>query len=462
MTITSPEKTPLANGSATLAERADIRLLIVDDETGFRDAARSYFTKLGYQVGTAEDGREALNMLDSQDFHVAVVDMHMPHLSGLEFLRQLHAQESNMQIIMLTGGGTIENAVDSMKNGAFDFLTKPAKLNELDLLIQKAYRARTLLKENQQLRAVIEKSRRPNAMIGESTAMQQVRRLIEKTAQTDKPVLIEGESGTGKELVARAIHDQSALANRPLVVINCAALPEPLLESELFGHEKGAFTGASSAKPGLFEIADGGTLFIDEFGDLAGSLQAKLLRVLEDGSLRRVGSVKERHVKVRIIAATNRDLGKEVAAGRFREDLYYRINVLGIRLPPLREREGDTGLLIDHFLGPDWKITDEVKKVLTTYSWPGNVRQLQNALDRAKILSEDDQILLENLPAEIISGSQQVSVGLVGSKVDLESLNRMHVEEVYRKFDRNKTRTAQALGIGRRSLYRLLEKYGIE
>ena len=295
--------------------------------------------------------------------------------------------------------------------------------------------------------------------------MQEVFRLIEKTCVTDKPVLIEGESGTGKELVARAIHQKSALADKPLVVINCAALPEPLLESELFGHEKGAFTGAVTAKPGLFEIADGGTLFIDEFGDLAGSIQAKLLRVLEDGSLRRVGSVKERHVKVRLIAATNRELAKEVAAGRFREDLYYRINVLSIPLPPLRNRVGDIRLLIEHFVGDQWKVSEDVLDLLENYGWPGNIRQLLNAIERAKILAEGDEIIQENLPAEIVAASKQTissSELKVGSKLDLDSLNKMHVQQVYQKNQCNKTKTAQALGIGRRSLYRLLEKFGIE
>ncbi|MFM7738484.1 MAG: sigma 54-interacting transcriptional regulator, partial [Planctomycetota bacterium] len=234
---------------------------------------------------------------------------------------------------------------------------------------------------------------------------------------------------------------------------------------ELFGHEKGAFTGAASAKPGLFEIADGGTLFIDEFGELAGSLQAKLLRVLEDGSLRRIGSVKERKIKVRLIAATNRELQKEVAEGRFREDLYYRINVLKIHLPPLRERDGDIRLLIHHFLGDQWIISDSVIDLLSNYTWPGNIRQLQNALERAKILAEGDEITRENLPEEIVKGSEQQGISAelkVGSKIDLDSLNKLHVEQVYRRNHCNKTRTAQALGIGRRSLYRLLEKYGIQ
>ncbi len=328
----------LENVSASLVDRSLIRLLIVDDEDDFRRAAAAYFSKLGYRVSTAENGRAALNVLQDQAVNVAVVDLHMPEMNGLELLLQLQQSEVDLQVIMLTGGGTIEHAVESMKRGAFDFLTKPAKLNELDLLIQKAYRARDREKENRQLRHVLQRVTGPAEMIGQSAAMQEVFRLIGKTASTKKPVLIQGESGTGKELVARAIHARSSLADRPLVVINCAALPDALLESELFGHEKGAFTGAASSKPGLFEIADGGTLFIDEFGDLAGGLQAKLLRVLEDGTFRRVGSVKERQVNVRLIAATNRDLAKEVAEGRFREDLYYRINVLMIPLPPLRER----------------------------------------------------------------------------------------------------------------------------
>lgn len=448
-----------------LANRSLIKLLLVDDEEDFRDAAAMYFRKLGYNVFTASDGREALELVDNQVFDVAVVDIHMPNVTGLQLLTQLRESEVDIQVIMLTGGGTIENAVESIKKGAFDFLTKPAKLNELDLLIQKAFRASQLFKENRQLRHVLQQTAPPASMVGDSPAMQDVFRLIEKTAVTDKPVLIEGESGTGKELVARAIHERSAVAGKPLVVINCAALPEALLESELFGHEKGAFTGAASAKPGLFEIADGGTLFIDEFGELAGSLQAKLLRVLEDGSLRRIGSVKERKIKVRLIAATNRELQKEVAEGRFREDLYYRINVLKIHLPPLRERDGDIRLLIHHFLGDQWIISDSVIDLLSNYTWPGNIRQLQNALERAKILAEGDEITRENLPEEIVKGSEQQGISAelkVGSKIDLDSLNKLHVEQVYRRNHCNKTRTAQALGIGRRSLYRLLEKYGVQ
>ncbi|HYO25473.1 MAG TPA: sigma-54 dependent transcriptional regulator, partial [Lacipirellulaceae bacterium] len=321
---------------------------------------------------------------------------------------------------------------------------------------------RQLQRENRQLKAALKHGQRTTNMVGKSAAMQEVRRLIERTGQSGKPILIEGESGTGKELVARALYETSPLAEKPFVVINCAALPETLLESELFGHEKGSFTGAVSAKPGLFEVADGGTLFIDEIGELAGSLQAKLLRVLEDGSLRRIGSVKERRVQVRLIAATNRDMKQEVREGRFREDLFYRINVLTIDLPPLRQREGDIRLLVNHFLGAEWRVDSEVLRILENYTWPGNVRQLQNALERAKILAEDDSIRAENLPPEIVKGANCSPVREIGANMDLDTVNKVHVADTFRRFSGNKARTARALGVGRRTLYRLLEKYGID
>jgi DNA-binding NtrC family response regulator len=439
----------------------EIDLLIVDDEEDFRESAFGYFRRLGYRVEQAEDANEALNLSVNRKFDVAVVDIHMPGMSGIDLLEKLLEQDPSPKVIMLTGGGTIANAVESMKRGAYDFLTKPTKLSDLDRLIRRASEAGQLEKENRQLKAVIKRQDSQYEMVGSSPAMKEIYRLIHRTAQSDKPVLIQGESGTGKELVARAIHRASPLADKPLVVINCAALPEPLLESELFGHEKGAFTGAVAAKPGLFEVADGGTLFIDEFGELAGSLQAKLLRVLEDGSFRRVGSVKQQHVKVRIIAATNRDLAAEVAAGRFREDLFYRINVLTLPLPPLRERHGDVAELIRHFAGDDWEVEDETLQLLCNYSWPGNIRQLQNAIERAKVLAEDDHIVAANLPPDILASQKQMTLARVGSEVDLETINRQHVQETFERYNHNKSKTARALGINRRSLYRLLEKHGI-
>lgn len=439
----------------------DIDLLIVDDETDFRESASRYFARLGFRVDQAEDGEEALNVSTNKKFDVVVLDIHMPGINGIKVLEQLMKRDPAPKVIMLTGGGTIENAVESIKKGAYDFLTKPAKLDDLARMIQRACQAQQLEKENQQLKEVIKRQAPGGEIIGRSPAMLEVFRLIERTADSDKPVLIQGESGTGKELVARAIHKSSPLADKPLVVINCAALAEQLLESELFGHEKGAFTGAIAAKPGLFEIADGGTLFIDEFGEMSGALQAKLLRVLEDGSMRRVGSITERHVKVRLIAATNRDLEQEVNDKKFREDLFYRINVLGIVIPPLRHRTGDIKLLAEKFADEDWVIDDEVMTRLTSYGWPGNVRQLQNAIERAKVLAEDNRIELKNLPSAIVDSEPEKLVVAINNEVDLETLNKIHVEETYNRCDKNKTKTARALGINRRSLYRLLEKYEI-
>ena len=445
------------------ASRPDIRLLIVDDERDFRESAVRYFKRLGFLVDEAEDGEEALNVTMNRKFDVVILDIHMPGMSGLEVLEKLRLRDPAPKVVMLTGGGTIENAVESIKLGAYDFITKPAKLDDLARLVNRACETQQLEKENKQLKEVIRRSEPSAEMVGDSTAMQEVFRLIERTANSNKPVLIQGESGTGKELVARAIHKASPLADKPLVVINCAALAEQLLESELFGHEKGAFTGAIAAKPGLFEIADGGTLFIDEFGEMSGALQVKLLRILEDGSMRRVGSVTERHVNVRVIAATNRDLEQDVKDKNFREDLYYRINVLGIQIPPLRERTGDIKLLVKHFVGEEWLIDDDVMNRLSNYSWPGNVRQLQNAIERAKVLAEENRIELNNLPNAIAdSDNEPPAAAYSGTEIDLETLNKMHVQQTYERCEKNKTKTARAIGINRRSLYRLLEKYGIE
>ena len=441
----------------------NIDLLVIDDEVDFRNQAVNFFRRVGFHVDQAADGQQAIELTRKRQFDVVILDIHMPGKSGVEVLKELVQRDPAMKVIMLTGGGTIQHAVDCMKLGAYDFLTKPAKLEELQRLVLRASEANKLQKENQQLKEVIRRSTPDHKMIGDSSVMQEVYRLIDRIAQSDQPVLIQGESGTGKELVARAVHRASSLADQPLVVVNCAALAEQLLESELFGHEKGSFTGAVSAKQGLFEIADKGTLFIDEFGEMSGELQVKLLRVLQDGSMRRVGSVRERRVKVRVIAATNRDLEADVVAKRFREDLFYRINVLGLTLPPLRDRNGDIELLAREFAGPEWEISDDVMDRLMNYSWPGNVRQLQNAIERAKVLADDQQIELENLPQGILQpvSPSQPAARLNGPQ-DLDSLNRLHIEQTYQKCDRNKTRTAKALGINRRSLYRLLEKFEID
>lgn len=446
-----------------MADADLIELLVVDDDDEFRDTLVRRFNRCGFRVSDAASGPAALDLVQRREFDVAVVDMMMPGMSGLELMEKFSEQNVECEVVFLTGKGTIETAVESMKKGAFDYLQKPFPLQDLETVVRRAYERRELRKENRQLKALLKRSQPQTEMIGRSPAIQDVFRLIERAGPSNKAILIQGESGTGKELVARALHRASDRADKPMVVINCAALPETLLESELFGHEKGSFTGAASAKPGLFEVADGGTLFIDEIGEMPGSLQAKLLRVLEDGSLRRVGSITERKVNVRLLAATNRNLADEVRAGHFREDLYYRINVMALELPPIRKREGDIPLLVEHFLGPGWEIEDAAMEAIERYSWPGNIRQLLNAIERGKIMAEGNVVRLRDLPQEVV---QQIA-GRYESPVpsadmdDLATIERSKVVEIMRREAGNKTRAARALGIDRRKLYRLVEKYQI-
>ncbi len=439
-------------------------LLVVDDDHEFRETLRNRFTRGGFEVLAAANGEEALGLAQRRNFAVAIFDMMMPGMSGLELLKRFKAEHPDCEVILLTGQGSIETAVEAMKLGAYDYLQKPFALKDLEVIANKASERRNLRKEVTQFKVALERTLPRSDMVGQSPAMQEVFRLIERAGPSEKAILILGESGTGKELVARALHRQSRRAEKPMVTINCAALPETLLESELFGHEKGSFTGAVSAKPGLFEVADGGTLFVDEIGELPGPLQAKLLRVLEDGSLRRIGSVQERRVSVRLLAATNRNLAGEVEAKRFREDLFYRINVMSLELPPLRERRGDIPLLVQQFLGPGWEIERAALEALEHYFWPGNVRQLINAIDRAKILCDGETIRLQDLPREVASpaAAPAPTAGrLLELTDDLDSIQRSKVVEVLRREAGNKSKAARALNIERRKLYRLLEKYQI-
>lgn len=442
-------------------------LLVVDDDPEFRETLTSRFARQGFAVRAASCGDEALGLAARWHFDVAIFDMMMPGMSGLELLRRFKELYPECEVILLTGQGSIETAVEAMKLGAYDYLQKPFPLKELEGVVVKASERRNLRKENTQLRAMLDRSQPSSEMIGQSPAMQEVFRLIQRAGPSDKAILILGESGTGKELVARALHRASSRAGKPMVTINCAALPETLLESELFGHEKGSFTGAVNAKAGLFEVADGGTLFIDEIGELPGPLQAKLLRVLEDGSMRRIGSVQERRVNVRLLAATNRNLAKEVELKNFREDLYYRINVMSLELPPLREREGDIRLLVHHFLGPGWEIEPEALERMERYHWPGNIRQLINAIERAKILCDSETITLKDLPREVVTeaserpGANHAPPIALNNTDDLAAIQRSKVVEVLCREGGNKSKAARRLGIDRRKLYRLLEKYSI-
>lgn len=460
-----------ATGERTAVKENPIALLIVEDDADFRDSSLRWMQRKGHVVSAAASGAEALALIDRQHFDVGVFDMNMPGMSGIELLQRIQQDGTEMEVIILTGQGTIESAVQAMKLGACDYLTKPFPLGDLEHHCQLARERGRLRKENEQLRAIISRVHRKVELIGDSPQMRQVAKLVSRVAPTDKPVLITGESGTGKEVVAKAIQEASLLASKPFVTINCAALPEQLVESELFGHQKGSFTGATSEKPGLFEVADGGTLFIDELGELPISLQPKLLRVLEDGSMRRIGSHKVRHVNVRIIAATNRNLSEDVKAGRFREDLYYRVNVLPIQLPALRERGGDIDLLIDHFVQEPWHVDPEARRAMNHYAWPGNVRELINVIQRATILADGNEITLDDLPREVtedasISITEEVApvangqVSPMASGDRLDDIAKAHVMEVLRKHNGNKAQAARTLGIHRRKLYRLLERFG--
>jgi DNA-binding NtrC family response regulator len=448
-----------------------LAILVVDDDAEFRSVIARRFQRRGCETAHTGSPAEALSLAEQKHFDVAILDIAMPEMDGVTLLERLRQVDADTQIIMLTGRATLETAIRAMKLGAYDYLTKPCELAELEVQVQRAYEQGRLARENQHLKTVLRRCEPPTQIIGSAPAIQPVLALIEKVAPTDSTVLIQGESGTGKELVARALHHGSPRADQPLVVVNCAALQETLLESEFFGHEKGAFTSAVTTKQGLFEVADGSTLFIDEIGEMAPGLQAKLLRVLEDGRFRRVGSTKEIKTNVRVVAATNKDLAQEVAAHRFRDDLYYRLNVITLTLPPLRERLEDLPLLVNYFLalgtrGPR-AIDPEALGALMTYRWPGNVRELANVIERAKILADGPSLTLRDLPLGIVRPEgvleSPVATAVVPAvnRNHLADLERQHIQQILAGESGNKARAARALGISRRRLYRLLEKYGL-
>jgi DNA-binding NtrC family response regulator len=439
-------------------------LLIVDDDDELRQALADHFRRLGMAVTAAASGEEALERAGPGHLDVALLDLHLPGIDGVELLAQLKGRQPEVEALVLTAQGSVESAVQAMKAGAYDYLTKPFRLNDLDAHVQKAYeKAQLARRERQWVEQVRYESPRYR-LVGSSPALRRVVALIERVAATEATVLVCGPSGSGKELVARAIHASGPRRDRPLVTINCAALQEGLLESELFGHAKGAFTGAVQAKAGLVEVAEGGILFIDEIGEMTPGLQAKLLRVLEDGHFRRVGCTAELHADVRVIAATNRRLEDELEAGRFREDLYYRLNVLTVHLPPLREHREDVPELVEHFLstrqiGPvRYRIQPEALEALVRYDWPGNVRELANVLERAQILAAGHLITPDELPEALLASGVPPGAE-AGPSHNLHAAQRRHVVCVLRQHRGNKAHAAKALGISRRALYRLLDKH---
>ncbi len=446
------------------------RLLIVDDEVELKHALCEALADEGFDTVGAASGGEALQLFATQDFDLLLSDLMMPGIDGIQLLRQALEIDPHLVGIIMTGQGAIATAVEAMKVGAFDYVLKPFNLQSMLPILNRALEVRRLRAENVRLRQYVARLSYESTryqMIGSGSGMRRVFQLIEKVAPTDATVLIRGQSGTGKELVARALHHNSPRRGGPLVTVNCAALQETLLESDLFGHEKGAFTGAVQAKQGLIEVAEGGTLFIDEVAEMAPALQAKLLRVLEDGHYRRVGGTKESHANVRIIAATNKPLEDEQKAGRFREDLYYRLNVVSIVLPPLRERRDDIPELVEHLLTTRslgkvrFQVDPAAMQALLNYRWPGNIRELANVLERAQILAEENRITLDDLPETLLT-APALAVEPNAGILNLHETEKRNVRAALRQENGNKVHAAKALGISRRALYRLIEKYGLE
>jgi len=420
---------------------------------------------MGYNVTGCGSGAETIEKMQEKDFDVVILDMNMPVMDGIETLKKVKEMESTTEVIVLTGQGTIENAVQATKLGAYDYLTKPCQLTELCVLLQKALEKRQLNRENVHLKRLVKDVCGTPVMVGNSIAMNAVYKMVDKVAASDAVVLIQGESGTGKELIAQMIHQRSIRANKPFVVINCATLQEALLESELFGHVKGAFTGAVESRIGLFEVAEGGTLFLDEIGELAINTQAKLLRVFQSGEIRRVGDNKAVNVDTRIIAATHRDLAGEVKNGRFREDLYFRLNVITLSLPPLRDRLEDIPVLINYFLDNFCRnrqkkiLLPEAMTAMTQYHWPGNVRELKNTIERLVVMTEGNSISIEDLPENIRLVS---STTAEGTEVILSGVEKKHILKVLHEKQGNKTLAAEALGISLKTLYNKLKVYHID
>jgi DNA-binding NtrC family response regulator len=449
--------------------KADINILVVDDERGLCAGVQEALRREGYTVDAANDAAAALKLIGARLYHLVLTDVRMPGLSGLELLREVRRKNQDTLFILMTAFGTVESAVEAMKEGAYDYLTKPLDMRRLRALVFKALEFQSLVSENHELRQRLRQRAEPGLLVGDSEAMRQLVRMAEEIARSEVTVLIEGESGTGKELVARSIHLHSPRADKPFIFINCAALPESLIEAELFGHVKGAFTDARADKPGRFQLADGGTLFLDEIGDLPAKGQGDLLRVLEDGAFRQVGGTELIRVNVRIVAATNKNLPAAVAAGKFREDLLYRLQVVPIVIPPLRERAGDVPLLIEafleHFVAKHKRrrkrLTAEAVQLCQRFPWPGNVRQLRNVVERLVLTCPEATIGVGALPDFLRTHDQKAPAFSIRPGMTLAEAEKLLIRQTLTHATSNREEAAKLLGISRRALQYKLKHYGL-
>ncbi|MGD2062446.1 MAG: sigma-54 dependent transcriptional regulator [Nitrospirota bacterium] len=445
------------------------KILVIDDELPVREMVQRLLSESHYEVRLARNGEEGLALFRKEGFDLVVTDLSMPGMSGIDVLRAIKGEEASVPVILITAFATIDTAVEAIKSGAYDYITKPFDPDDLAITIKNALAHKHLFDENLLLRRKLDNAERKGAIIGESLKIREVFHLIEKVASTDATVLIEGESGTGKELVARRLHDVSQRAGKRMLSVNCGALPETLLESELFGYEKGAFTGASAAKEGIFKAADRGTLFLDEVGEMPPPLQVKLLRVLQDKEVLTVGGRETIAVDVRIIAATNKDLKAEVEAGRFREDLYYRINVFTIPMPPLRERREDIPLLLHHFIakynrefGKDVQsVSPKLMQFFMDYDWPGNIRELENYVERALLMAEGPQLQLAALRRDSDDAEEEDEDRVLSFKDAKERFEKEYILTLLDRFDGVVSRAAEAANMPRPNFYEKLKKYEI-
>jgi DNA-binding NtrC family response regulator len=442
------------------------RILVVDDEAPMRESLKDWLMEEGYEVGLATSGQEAIAMARKKSWDVILLDLKMPGMDGVETLQRLKGKEVNTEaeILMMTAYATVDTAVQAMKEGAFDYLVKPFSPDEIEMQIKKIVAHRELVLENILLRQKLEERSEYDEIVGKSDVMQKIYDLISQVAPTDSTVLITGESGTGKELIAQAIHGNSQRCYMPFIAVSCGALPDSLLESELFGYEKGAFTGADYTKKGRFELADKGTLFLDEIGDISLKTQVDLLRVLQQKEFRRLGGQEEIKVDVRVLAATNQDLKKAISENRFREDLFYRLNVISIHVPPLRERKEDIPLLAKAFIRryclelnkEPVQIASTAMKLLMDYNWPGNVRELENVIERALVIGRGIEIVTDDLPFS------RKELGTESFPKSLKLMEKMHIKKILEELDWNISKAARVLEIDRQTLYNKIEKYHIE